>query len=344
MDIFIVICFIILIILAVVIVIKLKPKQNEQKEFVSQIPVLFEDMEGRLDNKLNVSVQNISKSVSEVTTSLKAVQHTVRELEKDRERKFGEVSNQLQNTNTTLANVNTSINTLNSALTNTQKRGAFGEKLADELLKQLGFIEKVHYFKQLKQENGKIPDFTFMLENKLKVNMDSKFPFNNYLKYLNSNSDIERKDYLHKFFKDVKNKIKDVATKEYIDTSNSTVDFAIIFIPSDALLTFIMEEDYSVVEYAFDNKVVLCSPITLYMILRVFYQINYMFNLDKNVLKAIKQIEAFKKELEKYLDENDKFDVKLEEVLKVRTTLNTLREKKLVDALNTVNAQLGVKE
>ncbi len=62
-----------------------------------------------------------------------------------------------------------------------------------------------------------IPDFTFLLPNDLVVHMDVKFPLDNYVRYVESESDLDRKRYRDDFLRDVRGHVKELSTREYVD-------------------------------------------------------------------------------------------------------------------------------
>lgn len=93
--------------------------------------------------------------------------------------------------------------------------------------------------------------------------MDVKFPLDNYIKYLETESDTDKEKYRKEFIKDVKVKIKEVTTREYINPEQNTIDYVILFIPNEQIYTFIHEQDKIILDEALKNKVIVCSPITL---------------------------------------------------------------------------------
>ena len=67
------------------------------------------------------------------------------------------------------------------------------------------------------QGAGSRPDFVFLLTDGLQMNMDVKFPFENYLKFLGEESEAERNRYKVAFLRDVRARIKEVTSREYIN-------------------------------------------------------------------------------------------------------------------------------
>ncbi|MFH1069247.1 MAG: DNA recombination protein RmuC, partial [Candidatus Glassbacteria bacterium] len=160
----------------------------------------------------------IDQQLQNMTTELKKVSDLVNTLEKDREKKFGEITTQLKTTSEQTSALIQSTSTLREALASSKVRGQWGERMAEDVLRMAGFIENVNYEKQKAIEGiGTRPDFTFLLPDQLKLNMDVKFPLDNYLRYIEVESEQEKAEYLKKFLRDVRSRIKEITTREYIN-------------------------------------------------------------------------------------------------------------------------------
>ena len=135
----------------------------------------------------------IDQQLVKMTTELDKIGRLMKDLEKDRAEKFGELAKHLriagEQTNLLLATTGL----LREALAGAKTRGQWGERMAEDILRAAGFAENVNYVKQATIEGiGSRPDFTFLLPRGFKLNMDVKFPFDNYLRFLEAGSDIER--------------------------------------------------------------------------------------------------------------------------------------------------------
>lgn len=250
--------------------------------------------------------------------------------EKDRETKYTQLSTTLSSTNNTLKQVDNAVVNLGNALAGTKTRGNLGEKLLEEILGKLGFIEGTHFVRQSKNEQGTIPDITFILANGLKCNCDSKFPLTNYLKHIQNPSEA---GFLEKFLKDVRDRVKELSNKGYI--SDETVDFVLVFLPNSSVFDFILENDPEILDFCMERKVILCSPITLYMVLRVFYQVNHLFNVEKNVKENILKIEKFNTVWAKYKEDYKKLGSTIDKVSEMYYSIDGLRTKNIDKSLTS---------
>jgi DNA recombination protein RmuC len=112
--------------------------------------------------------------------------------------------------------------------------------------------------------------------------MDVKFPYEKYKAYLDAESDTERKQAQKLFLSSVKERIKEVTGRDYINPEENTVDYVLVFIPNERVYAFIQEADSSILDYALKQKVILCSPLTLYAMLALMRQAIDNFNLRQS--------------------------------------------------------------
>jgi DNA recombination protein RmuC len=278
----------------------------------------------------------IDQTLEAMKGELQKVQDLIHQFEKDRENKFGELTNQLKFTAEHTLKLQETTNKLYEVLRNTKLRGQWGERMAEDILRMIGLKENINYLKQQTIENTKTrPDFTFLLPQGLKVNMDVKFPFDNYLRYFEA-EESQKEKYKIQFLKDVRNKIKEVTGRDYINPKENTVDYVILFIPNDQIYAFINENDHSLIDEALKNKVILCSPVTLYAVLAVIRQAVDNFKLEKSVIEIQLALRAFKEQWDSFIDSLNKVEKKFEELQKEFITLNTTRRRQLERQLDKI--------
>jgi len=280
----------------------------------------------------------IDKNVEGVSKSLTEMIDLVHKLERDREQKFGELTNQLKNSVDETNKLRDTTSQLKEILSSSRRRGQWGERMVEDILRLAGFIEGVNYLKQKSLEtSASRPDYTFFLPNEMKLNMDVKFPLDNFIQYLDAKSDDTKEKYKNQFLKDVKSRIKEVTTRDYINPSDKTVDYVLVFIPNEQIYGFINEVDNTVMDDAIKNKVVLCSPLTLYAMLAVIRQAAENFNLTKTADQILELMGMFKKQWETFVSVLEKMGDRLEDAQKQYNTLITTRRNKLDRVLDKVD-------
>ena len=238
--------------------------------------------------------------------------------------------------------------TLNrEALSSTKARGQWGERMAEDVLQLAGFVENVNYRKQRALEGGTgIPDFTFFLPNQLLLHMDVKFPLDNYLRYCEAGSDLDRKRHRDDFLKDVRARVRELSARDYVDAGGGTVDFVLLFIPNEQLYAFIHEQDDAILDEALRQGVVFCSPLTLFVVLALIRQMVENFRLARTSNEILGLLGHFLDQWGKFKTQMDKVGQRIEAASKEYTTLSGTRAKALerpllkIDALRSPNAEL----
>ncbi|MCP4247097.1 MAG: DNA recombination protein RmuC [bacterium] len=278
----------------------------------------------------------IDKTVEQVTAKLGELGTALHGFDKDRRQSAGTLTKHLTQTNEAAAALQKTTGQLREALANPQRRGQWGERMAEDVLRLAGFIEGVNYSKQAVTEAGTKPDFTFRLPQGRRVNMDVKFPLPNYRPYLGAPGGPARQRCETAFLRDVRTRIKEVTTREYIDPAGGTLDYVLIFIPNEQVYGFIHQHDPALLDDALKSKVVLCSPLTLYAVLAVIRQAADNFQLEQTSREILTLLGTFQKEWAKYSEVMDKMGKRLEEAMTQYETLSTTRTRQLERQLDKI--------
>lgn len=169
-------------------------------------------------------------------------------------------------------------------------RGKWGEASLKHLLQE--YFPEDLYSTQYRFSSGEIVDAVLKLPNKKILPIDAKFPFDNFRRMIETEE--EKGFYRKKFLEDVKKRIQEISEK-YIIPSEDTVDFAIMYIPAEAVYYEInMSRDIDVTEYARSRKVILSSPNTFYITLRAleqWFRDTQITNKTHEVMKRLLRIE-----------------------------------------------------
>lgn len=279
----------------------------------------------------------IDQTLEAMKGDLQRVQNLVTSFEKDREKKFGELASQLKSTAEQTGKLQETTSQLRAALANTKARGQWGERMAEDVLRLAGFVEGINYRKQKTLETtGTRPDYTFLLPQDLTVNMDVKFPLDNYLRYLEADGESDKEGYKNQFLRDVKGRIKEVTTRDYINPEENIVDYVIVFIPNEQVYAFINENDSSLLDEALNKKVILCSPITLYAILAVIRQAVDNFSLEKTAGQILSLLGSFNKQWASFLKSLEKMGKRIDEAQKEFVVLTSTRRNQLERPLRQI--------
>jgi DNA recombination protein RmuC len=211
--------------------------------------------------------ESVSTQVAGVESELQRLGLLVADLQKERAEQSGQLSTGLKQAIQATSALADTTRTLQEALASPKARGQWGERMAEDVLRAAGFLEGTSYQKQVKAAGGGIPDYTFPLPTGHVVNMDVKFPIDNYLRWLEAD-EAARPSLATAFRRDVRNRVNELTDRCYVDP-NHTVDYLLLFVPNESVYGFLHEHDADLIDYALARKIVLCSPTTLFAVLAV---------------------------------------------------------------------------
>jgi DNA recombination protein RmuC len=291
------------------------------------------NLDGRVhlgEKDLETKKQLIDQNLVAMKSDIHKMQELVSRFESERARQYGELDVQLKTAARETSRLQDTADHLRQALVSTKARGQWGERMAEDVLRLAGFVEGVNYIKQkVLDMAASRPDYTFWLPQGLKVNMDVKFPLNSYLRYLEADSDAAREGHKTQFLRDVRTRIREVTTRDYINPEEKTLDYVLVFIPNEQVYAFINQNDPDLMDEALKSKVILCSPFTLFAILAIIRQSLDNFSMEKTAGEILGLVKNFKKEWERFGESMAKMGEKLEGARDEFRKLTTTRQTKL---------------
>ena len=182
----------------------------------------------------------------------------------------------LDETNRRVVDVADELKTLQNVLQNPKQRGVFGEYYLQSVLENV--LPPGQFQMQYKFADGEIVDAVIFLEKGQMLSIDSKFSLENYNRMIVAADKEERERYLLRVKADLKGRIDE--TSKYIRTSEKTMDFAFMFIPSESLYYDLLINNVGtggssrdLIEYAFrDKRVIIVSPTSFMAYLQTVLQ------------------------------------------------------------------------
>ncbi|MFQ5952287.1 MAG: DNA recombination protein RmuC, partial [Candidatus Omnitrophota bacterium] len=151
-------------------------------------------------------------------------------------------------------------------------RGNYGETVLEEMLERI-LPNKAMWERQYPIEGGEKVDAVVKYKDVV-VPIDSKFPKEDYQKYISAREAGEKKEHWANYEKALKTQINSIKEK-YVKPEKGTTEFALLFIPSESIYyETIAEKNYlgdpcQIYEYATDRRVIPVSPNTFYAFLQV---------------------------------------------------------------------------
>lgn len=277
--------------------------------------------EADLTGKKNLIDQRLATIQTEVTAKLEKVTTMVTEIEKTRHASFTTLQQQIGATGEQLKSLQTTTSDLKSALTNSRTRGQWGERMAEDVLRLAGLQPEVNYRRQssifgTEGTRGR-PDYTFILPGSRVIHMDVKFPLDNYLAYLNAETEPTRIAAAKQFVTDARARLRETTQREYrngnTEQGEQALDYLLIFIPNEQVYAFLLENAPNLLDEALAQKIILTSPTTLLAVLAVINQAAQHFRLQQQTAGIHDVLSGIRREWEKFGLEMDKIGKKLRE-------------------------------
>ncbi|MCD6161831.1 MAG: DNA recombination protein RmuC [candidate division Zixibacteria bacterium] len=284
--------------------------------------LLSRDKEGRREEKMAAMMERLSLLAeqnkemrqamdSKLSESHKAAQENIesnsrfmRGMHSQSVKQITEITeklSKLEETNKQVVGFSAQLQNLQDILKNPKQRGVLGEYFLEETLKNV--LPPNSYQMQYKFKNETIVDAVVFVKDKI-VPVDSKFSLDNYEKILNSKDD-EGRARLEKLFKqDLKNRIDE--TSKYIKPEEGTMEFAFMFIPSEAIyydllinkIGAVQVDTKSMVEYAFrDKHVIIVSPTSFLAYLQTVLQGLRAMQIEESAKEIRTNVEKLNKHL-----------------------------------------------
>ncbi len=252
------------VVIAIVLMFKKKAPDQAAGALMERLANLAEqnkELKQLLDNKLSethaVTRQQFSASsqiIKEVTEKL----------------------TKLDETNRQVVNFSAQLQNLQDILKNPKQRGVLGEYFLEETLKNV--LPPNNYQMQYSFKDGVIVDAVVFVKDKI-IPIDSKFSLENYERLLATNETSLREKLERQFKADLKNRIDE--TSKYIKPAEGTMEFAFMFIPSEAIyydllinkVGAVAVNTRDLIEYAFKEKhVIIVSPTSFLAYLQTVLQ------------------------------------------------------------------------
>lgn len=252
--------FLTLLFLVVILILRKPPETVSEDAINFLLKERLLDFQTEIHKELNNTRQEISQSkdlISEHTIktletmkNMGATIHKITQQQEDAQR-FGQ--------------------SLKDLLQAPKLRGNYGEAILEEMLERV--LPKQIWESQYTIDDQKQVDAVIKMKGVI-IPIDAKFPRDNYHRYLNAETEKEKKLHWKAYEADITKQIKDISSK-YIKPEAGTSDFALMFIPSEAVYyETIAEKNYlgkpsRLYEIAQNHHVIPVSPNTFYAFLQI---------------------------------------------------------------------------
>lgn len=156
-----------------------------------------------------------------------------------------------------------------------KKQGRWGEMILENILEASNLRKGSEYFMeyQLFGPDGKAlrsevegkkmrPDVLIKYPDNRNVIIDSKVSLNAFTRYFEATEKETQDVALNDHVRDIKNHILSLSSKGY-DDYDKTLDFVMMFVPSEPAYIAAMEKEPNIWEYAYERRILLMNPTNL---------------------------------------------------------------------------------
>ncbi len=237
----------------------LSRKQNNPQSDKALIEWL-KSMQGSIDatNKsLNESMRANSADLT------KTLQENNKQIN-DRLTRAAEVIGQVNKEIGEMSEIGRNMRELQDFLKSPKLRGNIGEEVLKDLISQT--FPKNSFNLQYQFSNGERVDAAIKTDAGI-LPIDSKFPMENFQKMVKAENATEKDAFKKEFVRDVKKHIDDISRK-YILPDEGTMDFCLMYIPSEPVY-YEIADNPDILDYARRKRIYAVSPTTLYAHLQV---------------------------------------------------------------------------
>jgi len=227
----------------------------------------FLNKKSKLDEKQSEAIRDLERRVTDLVLEIKGSVNGTSQAMHQQISSFTKETVQMREQLNQLQEEVKNISSFQEIFKTPKLRGEWGEASLEHILSE--YFPKELYISNFSFSSGEIVEFVLKLPNKKLLPIDAKFFSDNFEKMIESKDEKEKDFFQKKFSQDIKFNIDKIASK-YIIPSENTVDYALMYIPAEAIYHQIMFglKEENIAEYARRKKVVLTSPNTIYLTLR----------------------------------------------------------------------------
>jgi DNA recombination protein RmuC len=234
----------------------------DMTELNKTVIALKDGLQQQLTDQLGTSNKQMAAQFSESSKIIAEVTKNLTELKESNKQVMG---------------ITDELKILQNVLGNPKQRGVLGEYLLTQVLENV--LPPDRFKLQHRFADGEIVDAVIYLDKQQMLPVDSKFSVENYNRILETKDKVAKDVIIKQFKQDLKNRIDETA--KYIRPSEGTMDFAFMFIPSEAIYYDLLVNKVGtantsardLIEYAFrDKKVIIVSPTSFMAYLQTVLQ------------------------------------------------------------------------
>lgn len=284
---------------------ELNQSSGEQKQHIHEN---IQKVNDRLDSTLRFSSQSAQKQGQQISELISSITKELTEVKE---------------TSKLVADYSSQLHDLQQILKNPKQRGVVGEYWLETLLGNVlnSSQYKMQYQIGEDEQNHQklIADAAVFVDNQI-IPIDAKFSLENFNRMMSESNQSEREKLEKAFKSDVKKRIDE--TSKYIKPDLGTTNFAFMFIPAEGVYYSLLNAEVgstvnslSLIEYAFEKKVMIVSPTSFYAYLQTVLLGLKKLEIEKSTQEIIKRVALLGKHFNMYKDIHERMGKNLKTVV-----------------------------
>src|SRR6266446_3991640 len=271
---------------------------TSQASSTGQLETIAKSVAQRLDS-VTPALQDAIKNSAQITGQMTSDAQTkmAGELKNTRDQ-ISEIQRQLGEVQQAGKQMSQTAQTLEGILGGAKSRGSLGEVTLERLLEDS--LPRSQYAMQYRFSSGETADAVIMLRDKKLMAIDSKFPLDAYRRISTEGEEARRA-----FATAVKGHA-DAIAKKYIVPDESTLDVALMFVPSETVYYELLQtqdnKGQPLDAYCRDQRVIAVSPNTLYAHLCVIAMGLRGMQMEENAKRLLESLSGMEIQMEKFAD------------------------------------------
>ena len=210
-------------------------------------------------------------------------------------------------------------------------QGNWGEMILERILETSGLREGKEFAREqsFTNDEGKRlrPDVVIYMPGDKQVIIDSKVSLTDYERVVSASDDVSKKTALTAHLRSLKTHIQALSSKRYDHLPNvNAPDYVLMFVPIEGAYLMAIEEDASIFESAFEQRVAVVTPSTLYATLKLIEQLWRYERQSENVVKLIDRAAKLHDKMATFVESFEEIGMRLDQAQKAYdTSLNRIK-------------------